>query len=153
MGHGTRERQVRGPLAPGAELLHAIIRVRRYRCLGCGAVITVLPRGVVAYRHFGAGAIGLALHAWGLEKRPLNLVREALGGRDEEQRGWPAARRWVDAIQAGRMFGSHVRPCPPGWRRVRIAERAATVLMGLGRPMANSGDSGVQVFVGAALAA
>jgi hypothetical protein len=51
------------------------------------------------------------------------------------------------------MFGSHVRPCPPGWRRVRIAERAATALMGLGRPVADSEDSRVQVFVGAALAA
>jgi hypothetical protein len=153
VGHGTRERQVRGPLTPGTSTLHTIIQVRRYRCRGCGAVVTVLPRGVVACRHFGAGAIGLALHAWALEKRPLNSVRESMGGRDEEHRGWPTARRWVDAIQAGRMFGSHVRPCPQGWRRVRIAERAATTLMGLGRPVANSVDSGVQVFVGAALAA
>jgi hypothetical protein len=51
------------------------------------------------------------------------------------------------------MFGRHVRPCPPGWRRVSIAERAVTTLLGLGRPVANSDDAGVHVFVGAALAA
>lgn len=153
VGHGTRSRQVRGPLTPGMASVQSVIRVRRYRCRACGGVVTVLPRGAVAGRHFGAGAIGLALHGWALDKRPLNAVRELLGGRNEEQRGWPAARRWVDAIQAGRMFAGHVRPCPPGWQRIRIAERAATTLMGLGRPVADSEDLQVQVFVGAALAA
>lgn len=153
VGHGTRQRQVRGPLAPGATALHTVIRTRRYRCRGCGAIVIVLPRGVVAGRHFGAGAIGLALHGWSMEKRSLDQVREALGGRDEERRGWPAARRWVDAIQAGRMFGEHVRPCPTGWSRVCIAEHVVSTLLDLGRPVANSDDAEVQVFMGAGLAA
>jgi hypothetical protein len=153
VGHGTRERQVRGPLAPGAGTTQSVIRVRRYRCRICGAVITVVPRGVARGRHFGAGAIATALHSWGLERRPLDEVRRAVGGQDVECRGWPAARRWVDAVQAGRLFGGHVRPCPPGWPRSRIAERAATTLLGLGRPVADSADPQVQLFAGAALAA
>jgi hypothetical protein len=48
VGHGTRERQVRGPLAPGAMALDTVIRARRYRCRGCGAIVTVVPRGVIA---------------------------------------------------------------------------------------------------------
>jgi hypothetical protein len=153
VGHGTRERQVRGPLAPGAMALDTVIRARRYRCRGCGAIVTVVPRGVMAGRHFGAGAIGLALHRWSKEKRSLAEVRETLGGRDEERRGWPAARRWVDAIQAGRMFGEHVRPCPTGWSRVRIAEHVVSTLLDLGRVVTNSEEAEVQVFMGAGQAA
>ena len=153
VGHGTRERQVRGPLAAGASVTQTVIRVRRYRCRACGAVITVVPRGVAQGRHFGAGAIGLALHGWGLEHRSLDEVRQLVGGLDVERRGWPAARRWVDAVQAGHLFGGRIRPCPPGWPRVRIAERAATTLLGLGRPVADSADLEVHLFAGAALAA
>ncbi len=93
------------------------------------------------------------MHGWGLERRSLDDVRRAVGGRDVECRGWPAARRWVDAIQAGRLFGGLVRPCPPGFSRLRIAERTATTLLELGRPVADSPDPHVQVFVGAGLAA
>ena len=153
VGHGTRERQVRGPPFPGAATTQSVILVRRYRCRTCGAIITVVPRGVVQCRHFGAGAIGITVHGWGLERRSLDDVRRAVGGHDVEGRGWPAARRWVDAIQAGRLFGGRVRPCPPGFSRARIAERAATTLLELGRPVADSLDPHVQVFVGAGLAA
>lgn len=105
----------------------------------CGAIVTVLPRGVIAGRHFGAGAIGLAPHGWSSKKRSLDQVREVLGGRDEERRGWPAVRRWVDAIQVGRMFGGHVRPCPTGWSRVCIAEHVVSVLLDLGRARSQLG--------------
>lgn len=130
-----------------------VISVRRYRCRTCGAVVTVVPRGVVHGRHFGAGAIGLALLAWGIERLPLDAVRRVVGGHDAERRGWPAARRWVDAIGAGRLFAGWVRPCSPGWARVRVAERAAAALLELGRPVAGSPSPQAQVFAGAARAA
>ena len=95
----------------------------------------------------------MALHGWSRGKRSLDQVREALGGRDEERRGWPAARRWVDAIRAGRMFGEHMRPFPTGCSRLYIAEHVVSTLLDLGRPVANSDDAEEQVFVGAGLAA
>jgi hypothetical protein len=153
VGHGKRERQVRGPLAPGSTTSYSVILVRRYYCRNCKAVVTVVPQGVIGGRHFGAGAIASALYEWSIRRRSLNSIRERVGGRDVERRGWPAARRWVDAVEAGCLFSAHVRPCPPDSERRRIAERAVTTLIALGRPVANSDDVGVQLFTGAELAA
>ncbi|HLV64713.1 MAG TPA: hypothetical protein VKY73_02840, partial [Polyangiaceae bacterium] len=61
VGRGVRERRVRGPLRAGGPGGLVVVRVRRFRCRVCGAVITVLPRGVAPRRHFGAGAMGLAI--------------------------------------------------------------------------------------------
>jgi hypothetical protein len=80
VGHGLRERQVRGPPDAQGEAVVQVIRVRRYRCRRCGITLTVVPRGVVARRHFGAGAIGLGLLLWSVQGRPLRVVRETVGG-------------------------------------------------------------------------
>src|SRR5215213_1254852 len=65
-GHGTRDRQVRGPGGPGQAPTTVVLRVRRYRCVRCGAVIVVVPREVRARRLYSVAAIGFALALWGL---------------------------------------------------------------------------------------
>jgi hypothetical protein len=34
---------------------------RRYRCMSCGAVLLVVPRGVAPHKHYGYAAIAMAL--------------------------------------------------------------------------------------------
>lgn len=43
-GHGLRARQVRGPIDEHEPPIERVVRVRRYRCLRCNAVVTVVPR-------------------------------------------------------------------------------------------------------------
>src|SRR5690606_1493296 len=91
VGHGVRERQVRGPLRAGRPPGLVVVRVRRFRCRVCGAVITVLPRGVAPRRHFGAGAIGLAI-AWFADGTPARKIRENVGGIGPPEGGWVTLR-------------------------------------------------------------
>lgn len=80
--------------------------VRRYLCTRCAAVLTVVPREIVARRHFGAGAIGIALALLGLLGHPQHAVRDAVGGRSGSRSGWITLRRWLRAIADGRLFGA-----------------------------------------------
>jgi hypothetical protein len=84
---------------------------RRYRCRDCGAVLLVVPRGVLPWRHYTAAAIAFALALWGHCRRPEAEVRrrtstttEGLGfvapGR------WASLRRWVEAALAGELFAA-----------------------------------------------
>ena len=149
VGHGVRERQVRGPAAAGSRGVTTMIRIRRYRCRGCEAVTTVVPKAIAARRHFSAAAIGLALalFAGGASGRQ---VRERVAGADGLWWSWPSLRRWIDA--AGRIFRS-VRSTPADWSRRRRAERAAATLASFA-PVALAGETlAVQAFAGAALAA
>jgi hypothetical protein len=65
-GHGVRDRQVWGPLSVGGEPQVHVLRVRRYRCTQCRAVVTVTPAEVMHKRMYGAAVIGLALALFGL---------------------------------------------------------------------------------------
>lgn len=58
-GHGTREREVvvRAVLDDEDEVELLDCWVRRYECQCCGAVITVLPKGVLPRYLYGAAAI------------------------------------------------------------------------------------------------
>jgi len=58
-------RQQRGPLESHGDPVEIDIQVRRYRCQACGAVILVVPRGVIARRVYSGRAIGLALALFG----------------------------------------------------------------------------------------
>ena len=60
-GHGKRERiVVVAPALDGDEVELLECWVRRYRCQRCGAVITVLPRGVLPRYLYSAAAIVMA---------------------------------------------------------------------------------------------
>lgn len=128
-GHGTRSRQVRGPLQPCGEPEEVEIQARRYLCRQCGAVVQVVPRGVLRYRLFSASAIGLALALWALSRLAAAEVRRRvspwrkLGATAAS--GWASLRRWVR--QADQLFDG-VRPSPKDWTARHRAERIATTL-------------------------
>lgn len=125
-----------------------MIAVRRYRCRQCRAVCTVVPRGVVRRRHFGAGAIGWALFLSGCEGRPSRRIREAVGGIGSAEAGnWITLARWLDAVERGRLFRARAAPML-GTGRQR-AERAAMMLVSFASPELASAPLGEQAFAGA----
>ena len=150
-GHGTRERLVRGPLRPDGTPEEVEIVGRRYRCQRCGAVLLVVPRGVLRSRLFSANAIGLALALWALHRLSACDVRRRVSPwgvvGDTAAAGWASLRRWVR--QAPRLFPG-VRPCPDDWTDRQRAERIATTLAACAPA---TGDSLIErVFSGAAQA-
>ena len=63
-----RERQFRGPTSPGATPTIVVLRVRRYRCQPCGAVLTVVPRETATGRLYTLSAIAWALALFGVTR-------------------------------------------------------------------------------------
>jgi len=127
------------------------VQVRRYRCLRCGGLTTVLPRGLTARRHYSASAIGLALCLHGLRGLSVGETRQRVCtwpvGFETER--WTTLQKWIAAIEAGRLFRV-VRSSPAGTSLHRKSERAATTLCSLAL---SGGELEAQVFEGAALAA
>jgi hypothetical protein len=130
-GHGLRERHLWGPAAPGdlPELIG--ILVRRYQCQPCGAVIVVVPRGVLRRRLYSAAAVALALAWYGVaglapaevraQVSPLRIVGATAAA------GWASLRRWAGAVRGGRLFPA-VRALPTEATLRQVAARAATTL-------------------------
>jgi hypothetical protein len=127
------------------------ILARRYRCQRCGAVLVVVPRGVLRARLFSASAIGLALMLWAVRCVPARQVRRrvspwsVVGSTAAD--GWASLRRWVR--QAPQLFPG-VRPCPEEWTDRQKAERIAMALAAC----APAADGALieRVFIGAAQA-
>jgi hypothetical protein len=105
VGHGLRDRQVRGPRAPLGPPRTITIATRRFLCVECNAVVTVAPRGVARRRHFGAAAIGLALFLFGVLGRTARTVHGAISGWGPGGSRWRTLGRWADAAGARRLFG------------------------------------------------
>jgi hypothetical protein len=136
-GHGERERTQRGPEAVGQPPAQGSVLVRRYRCVPCGATVTVAPRGVVRRRLYAASAIGLALALFGLQRESAHAVREAIApmasARDAaEGATWSTLRRWLDEAKAGTLLVEG-RACPETFTLRQAAERVATTLQALGQ--------------------
>jgi hypothetical protein len=97
VGHGLRERTVLGPWAAGGVPEEVTFHARRYRCIRCEAVLSVVPRGVLRGMVYGALAIALALALWLAE--PSWRVRERVSPRrgddSEREHGWRAVSRWA----------------------------------------------------------
>lgn len=149
VGHGLRDRQVRGPAEVTGEPEIRSLWVRRYRCLRCGGVTTVLPRGLCARRHYSASAIGLSLCLFGLLRLSLRETRRRVCPWRIPSDGWTTLLGWVRAIEQGRLL-SRVRPSPSSFTLRRQAERAAATLCSLSL---DTGSLEVQAFDGAARAA
>jgi hypothetical protein len=150
VGHGVRERQVRGPLTPDAAAAVAIVVVRRYRCLECNAVITVAPRGVASRRHFSASAIGVALYLYGVLGASAVEVSRRIGLWGARPGAWRTLFRWSAAIDSATLFASaHIRASPAKHTLRQRAQRAAMTLGSL----SPAGSTALlsRVFVGAAL--
>lgn len=151
VGHGLRERQVRGPAEPQSAAQLRILLVRRYRCRLCGGLTTVLPRGLAARRHYSASAIGLALCLYGMQRRSLAETRRRVcaGRVSFEPDRWTTLARWVASVERRRLF-SRVRPSPPAFAVQERAERIAATLCGFA---IGAASLDAQAFDGAALAA
>lgn len=109
IGHGVRERQVRGVLAAGEAPHAASLELRRYLCRGCGAVVTVGPRGLWRRRLYGAASIALALALWAAGRQAAWRVREQVSpwpGAGAAARGWVQLKRWAKAAAAGRLWAT-----------------------------------------------
>ena len=154
-GHGLRDRQSRGPLEPLGDPVEVTLRVRRYLCRPCRAVIIVVPLGVIAGRLFAAAAIGLALVLFGVEGLPLREVRRRVSPWQcvgaTAHGSWLGLRRWGRAIRDGRLFMS-VRRSPAHRTARQVAERAAMTLAALAPPSLAHTAIERRVFAGAALA-
>jgi hypothetical protein len=125
-----------------------VIEVRRYRCRHCRAVCTVVPRGVVRRRHFGAGAIGWALFLRGSEGRPSRQVRHLVGGVGCPEAGsWVTLGRWLRAVESGRLLQPRAAPAIGTQRR--RAERAAMMLVSFAPPALARAPLAEQAFAGA----
>ena len=154
-GHGLRDRQSRGPLEPLGDPVEVTLRVRRYLCRPCRAVIVVVPLGVIAGRLFAAAAIGLALALFGVDGLPLREVRQRVNPWRRvgatAHGSWLAVRRWVRAIRDGRLFAS-VRQSPARFTARQVAERSAMTLAALAPPSLAHEGIVQRVFAGAARA-
>ncbi|RPI04548.1 MAG: hypothetical protein EHM63_09935 [Actinobacteria bacterium] len=105
----------------------------------------MLPR-----RHFAAGAIALALFVFGkLRSRAVDAATR-IGSWARGPGAWRALRRWLTAIDAGRLFPC-VRGSPSGWSPRQRAERAAMTVAAL-MPASVDTSEERRVFAGAALA-
>jgi hypothetical protein len=152
VGHGLVERQVLGPAAATGVPEVRAARMRRYRCRSCKAVIVVGPRDVLRRRAYGAGAIAVALEAYG-RGEPSAAVRcktspskvVGVAARDR----WVTVTRWIDAARDGELFG--VRGLGELTRR-RAAEQVTLILAArAGRAL--GADLAAASFAGATIAA
>ncbi len=152
MGHGLVERQVLGPVTFGGPAEALTVRLRRYRCRACRAVLVVGPRGLLRGRWYSGPAIAFALATFA-RGRTSAAVRTPT--RPSSQLGvaaverWMTLERWVEAVRRGELFA--VRGLGELSARL-VAEHVTLALAARGghRP---GMDLGASAFVGAALAA
>lgn len=149
-GHGLLARQVRGVLDVGGEPGVFAIAVRRYVCLACKAVMTVVPAGVLARRLYSAGSIALALHMWlmtGLSDRAVRSRVCAWRVRGSSDRGWAQLYRW--ARQAARVLALP-RPLSAVGGPYAAALQALNALLSLAPVTMSEAPIAEQIFEGAA---
>jgi hypothetical protein len=151
-GHGLRERQLRGVLEPGGPPVILVLLLRRYLCQECGAVVTVVPRGVLRGRLYSAGAIAVALALFGLEELSEAAVRRRstpwriVGA--SAAKGWCTLRRWVRAIRSGRLWPS-LAALRADWSVRDVAKRVASALAARGPAELRSAEPAAAAFAAA----
>ena len=149
-GHGRRLRQVRGPAAEGGTPIERVVLVRRYRCVRCKVVVTVVPADVLPRKHYGATAIALAVALFGLLGFSIAQVRRAVSTWSTQgpgARGWSTLQTWIDAAVAQAIW-PHARAGPAGSSRRAHAQRLAMSLAGHA-PLGTGGTLLHQACVGA----
>jgi hypothetical protein len=132
------------------------VRVRRYQCQACGAVILVVPRGVLARRLYSARAIGLALAVFGVLGETVTEVRRRVNPwrtvGPTAHGTWRTLKRWIRAIREGRLFAPSVRRSPATFTARQVAERAAVTLAAMAPVGLSVLPIEARAFVGAGLA-
>lgn len=147
-GQGVVRRQARGLLAEDGEPGIWEILARKYECQRCGAVMTVLPRGMLAGRQYTGSSIALSLWLWLVLGLSDVAVRARVGAwrvrGQSGARGWAQLYRWVR--DAGRLFVLP-RPIDSTLTARKAAVVAVMMLRALAPPTSTSASS--QVFMGA----
>jgi hypothetical protein len=153
-GHGLRARDQWGPPDATAPPEVSEVVCRRYACQDCGAVIQVVPGGILRRRLYSAAAIALALAVWSIEEQtpaevrarvsPWRLVGPAAAA------AWASLRRWAKVVRGGRLFPM-VRELPAGATLRQVAARAATTLAALAPSSAEGRPLGTRAFLGSAM--
>jgi hypothetical protein len=130
-----------------------VVEARRYVCLECDAVLLVVPRGVMAWRHYAAGAIAWALALFG-EGRPVAEVRRwtsttATAAGFGEARRWASLRRWAAAAVKRALFArAEVRQPPAECTSRQIAAHVARTLAAHAIPSLRCLPFAAQAFFG-----
>ena len=125
IGHGIRRRHQLGPSDVGERPEVAEVIVRRYRCRGCGAVVTVVPRGVAPRVRYRLAAVAWALGRWWQGVSAAEVRREVspfVHVGEEARRGWRSLRRWVEML--GSALGLDAFG-PPRRRVERVLQQLA----------------------------
>lgn len=107
VGHGLLERQLLGPATSTGQPESALVQLRRYRCRACRAILVVGPRGLVARRWYGGGAIAVAIAAYSRGEtsaavRARVSPSRVVGGSSTER--WRTLVRWIEAARRGDLF-------------------------------------------------
>ncbi len=151
-GHGLRTRDQWGPVDATAPPEVGEVVCRRYHCLGCGAVLLVVPRGILRRRLYSASAIALALALWGAEGLAPGEVRTRVSPwrivGPAAALGWASLRRWARAVREAKLFAL-VRASIAGTRLREVAARAATALAGFAHCAAGALPISAGAFLGA----
>lgn len=117
--------------------------VRRYRCTGCGAILTVVPRGIAPRRHYGHAAIALAFTLWAIVGVSVAEVRRRVCAwpiSTEAPQQWRALRRWAHAARGALWL--------PTVATRDVAARAAQVAMGRAPPALHGAPAAALAFAG-----
>jgi hypothetical protein len=151
IGHGLRERQQRGPLEPDTPPTTIVISIRRYLCVACCSVMTVVPRGMLARKHYAATALAFALCLFGVLDKPKSEVRrrtspwqivgEAVGS------SWATLDRWIADARRGALWPGGA--LPPEWTRRQVAARVAQWLIAAAPPSLAGAPLEAQALLGA----
>lgn len=135
VGHGLVEREVAGPLAPRAPPSRVVLRLRRFRCLACSAILVVAPRGVLARRRYHAPAIALGLLMFADGNTAVAVraalcpdTRLGLASRDR----WRTLERWCRDARDGALLPG-LGPLDRAQSYRQVASRVALALEGRGR--------------------
>ena len=142
-GHGFRDRQLCGPLEAGSVPTWIVIACRRSLCTSCGAILTVVPRGVAPRRHYGHAAIAMALTLWAIAHEPEADIRRRVCARRisvESPARWPTLARWAR--------GARVELGAAALSLKDAAARAAQIAIGRAPPELRHAPRWAQAFAG-----
>jgi hypothetical protein len=141
--HGLRDRQLCGPPDVDDTPTWIVIACRRYRCVSCRAILTVVPRGVAPRRHYGHAAIALALTLWAISREPVAVVRRRVSAWSitvEATTRWPTLERWAAAARAALGDAS--------LSLIAAAARAAQIAIGRAPPSLRTAPRAAHAFDG-----
>lgn len=111
--------------------------------MSCGAILTVVPRGVAPRRHYGHAVIAMALALWAITQEPEAEIRRRVCARRisvESPARWPTLARWARAARDA------LGPATSSLKDA--AARAAQIAIGHAPPALRRAPRAAQAFAG-----